>query len=299
MSYSSGINQRILNQTLFNNYSAQDEPITQTNLSLISNLKYVQNWGLSILNNYLTILNPIFTGILSGSTININNSLSVPNITNNTNFLINPTINNTQMEENIIGEIKISFNKTPPPNYILCDGSTVSISQYQKLYNLIGNIYGASTATSFTLPNFNSYFPIGANGNITSLSKTVPASNYNGGNLSTFSNFAGSSSPIPPIIKNIYQHDHNITDPTHAHIMPFANSFDVQMEIGQPPYAGPFPTLYTSSQFPNPYQTDEAITNIIINNTGDNIENIDLISSLNGVNVCPPFVAVYYFINYN
>jgi hypothetical protein len=299
MSYNSGINQKILNQTFYNNISIDYIEINEINLDLISNLEYVQNWGMNILNNYLTINNPTFYGVLSGDTININNNLSVSTITSNTNFLNEPTINNNQIETNIIGEIMISLNKTPPQNYILCNGDFVPISQYQKLYNVIGNIYGYSNGINFTLPNFISKFPIGSNSSISSLGKTVPASNFNGGNISTSSNFGGSSSSIPPILSILSTHNHDIIDPTHAHLMPFSNSFNVQMEIGQPPYAGAFSTLYLSSDFPNPYNTNNSDTNIIINNIGDNIEELDTISNLNGVNVSNGFISVYYFICYN
>jgi len=299
MSYHSGLNNRIFNQILFDNYSTQDEPITQTNLSLMANLKYVQDWGMNILNNFLTVHNPTFTGTMTGSTLNLNNSSSIQSVSSDTNFLNIPTINNIQIEKNIIGEIQISFNNIAPPNYVLCDGSVVSISQYQKLYNIIGNIYGASTATTFTLPDFSSRFPIGANGSITSLSRTVPASNFNGGNFSTSSNFGGASSPIAPVIYKIPQHNHTITDPTHAHIQPYAESNNVDIEIGQPPYAGPFSTLYLSSNFPNPYNTYDALTNIVINETGENIQSIDLVSGLSGVNLTPPYLSVFYFICYN
>jgi hypothetical protein len=48
MSYHSGINQQVLQQEFFNNTIATDQPITQNNLSLIANLKYVQNWVVAL-----------------------------------------------------------------------------------------------------------------------------------------------------------------------------------------------------------------------------------------------------------
>jgi microcystin-dependent protein len=296
MSYNSGINQRVLSQILSNNYTAENQPITQTNLNVIANLQYVQNWASNILSNYLTILNPNFSGILtssSGGNINLTGTLATPTITSNTNFLITPTINNLPVDINAIGELQISLSPIPPPNFILCDGSVVSISQYQRLYNTIGNIYGPSTATTFTLPNLTSKYPIGANGNITSLNITVPASDFNGGPLATSANFAGESNPLSPMLTKIPTHTHTITDNGHEHSVPFSVQ-NACMIVYEPPLG--IPTLYITSGYENPYDTTTNTTNIIINTTGDQIQSIDPSSGLNGVNVSPPFVAVYFYI---
>lgn len=298
MSYHSGINQRLLPQTLFNNYTAEDQPITQTNLNLIANLQYVQNWASNILSNYLTILNPNFSGQLtssSGGDINLTGYLATPTITSNTNFLITPTVNNIPMDINAVGELQMSLSPTPPPNFILCDGSVVSISQYQQLYSTIGNIYGPSTSTTFTLPNLTSKIPIGANGNITSLNITVPASNFNGGQMSTSSNFGGSTTATPPMLTKIPPHTHTLVDAGHNHSVPFSVQ-SADMVIFEPPYG--ISTLYITSGYENPYDTASSTTGIIINGDGDDIQIVDPKSGLNGVNLSPPYVAVFYYICY-
>ena len=89
MAYNTGINQRVREQEFFTNTIAQDQTLTQTNLSLIANLRYVQTYLSNIVRNYLPVLNPNFQGTLTSSTggsINLtgNSSLYVPTITGNT-----------------------------------------------------------------------------------------------------------------------------------------------------------------------------------------------------------------------
>lgn len=40
-----------------------------------------------------------------------------------------------------------------PTGYLLCDGTEIRVSDYQNLYNVIGNAYGSSDSTTFCLPN--------------------------------------------------------------------------------------------------------------------------------------------------
>lgn len=50
-----------------------------------------------------------------------------------------------------------------PDKYLLCDGSAVSRSTYQKLFNVIGTLYGSGDgSTTFNLPNMTDRFAQGA-----------------------------------------------------------------------------------------------------------------------------------------
>jgi microcystin-dependent protein len=77
MSYFSGIDQRIRNQTFFNNSNTITQSLTETNLTLLANLEYVQNWVGNIIGNYLTVNNPTFTGTLS----TVSGNVSLPTLT--------------------------------------------------------------------------------------------------------------------------------------------------------------------------------------------------------------------------
>jgi microcystin-dependent protein len=297
MAYNSGINQRVRNQSFFNNTINEDYSVEETNLNLISNLKYVQDYITNYINSvdgYLTILNPNFSGTMTSTTQgNINvSSLSVPTITSPSNFLINPTISNNKVEYNIVGEIAMLLTNTPPPNFILCNGSSLTINSYPKLFQLIGFSYGGSIETGmYNLPNFQSTFPIGANGQI----NNVPASNFATGNnadgaLNTYSTTYNLASPVLDVIPI---HNHFISDPGHFH----------DMNAQQPNYLAaveeplPLPCL----KFNNPLSQIFALLNetgVKILGSGLGIEQIDNASNLAGVNISMPYVSTFYFICY-
>jgi hypothetical protein len=297
MSYNSGINQRVRQEQFFNNTINDDYTIQETNLSLIANLKYVQDYITNYINSvdgYLTILNPNFQGTMTSTTqgnININ-SLSVPTITSPTNFLINPTINNNKVEYNIVGEITMLLTNTPPPNFILCNGSSLTINSYPKLFQLIGFSYGGSIETGmYNLPNFQSTIPIGANGQI----NNVPASNFATGNNTegAFNTFSTTYNLDSPVIDIIPIHGHSVSDPGHFHYM---NAEDTPfLAVVEEPI--PLPCL----KFHNPLSEIYALLNqtgIQILDNGVDIQQVDLNSNLSGVNISPPYVSIFYFICY-
>jgi microcystin-dependent protein len=63
----------------------------------------------------------------------------------------------------ITGEVKAFAGATPPEGWLLCDGSTVSRSQYPELFAAIGTIHGQGNgATTFHLPDYRGRFLRGA-----------------------------------------------------------------------------------------------------------------------------------------
>ena len=52
-----------------------------------------------------------------------------------------------------IGQVAYFGFDWPPQNWALCNGQTLSISNYQALYALIGNKYGGDGRQTFALPN--------------------------------------------------------------------------------------------------------------------------------------------------
>ena len=304
MSYNTGINQLVKTQEFFNNTTAEDQSISQTNLSLIANLRYVQNWVASSITGYLPINNPNFTGTLtssSGGNINLtmpSSSLSVPTITSNTNFTGQPTIQASGIKYAIgvrqVGEIKMVVTQTAPTHYLLCQGQSVSVSSYQSLFNVIGYSYGGSGA-NFTIPNLMSRFPIGGN-----RYTTVPVSNFVTGNNSvgavniptTYCNFAGASATsTPPVVSILPQHTHNTIDPGHQHATGLDTNFGAFIGIPTEDYVAP-----NGGQG---FLTNTATTGISILPSGDNITTVnDPVSNLPGINLCPPYLAVNFVIAY-
>jgi microcystin-dependent protein len=85
---------------------------------------------------------------------------------------------------------------TPPANWMLCNGASLSTSTYAALFAIIGYAFGGS-GTSFNLPNLTQRFPVGAG---------VNPIGQSGGALS-----------YPIGIGNLPSHSHSITDVAHNH----------------------------------------------------------------------------------
>ena len=75
-------------------------------------------------------------------------------------------INEMKKESCPIGTIIMFAGKNPPENWLYCDGSEISRTEYQSLYKIIGDIYGSGDGKStFNLPNFSDLFPQGKSKN--------------------------------------------------------------------------------------------------------------------------------------
>lgn len=65
--------------------------------------------------------------------------------------------------ETVAGIIQMYGGSTAPDGYLLCDGSAVSRTVYQSLFEAIGTTYGAGDgSTTFNLPDLQGRVPIGA-----------------------------------------------------------------------------------------------------------------------------------------
>lgn len=76
------------------------------------------------------------------------------------------------MAEPYLGEIRMFGGNFAPVGWALCDGRTLSISDNDALYALIGSTYGGDGVTTFALPDLrgraplhqSSAYPLGARG---------------------------------------------------------------------------------------------------------------------------------------
>ena len=64
------------------------------------------------------------------------------------------------MSDPYIGEIRMFGGNFAPSGWLLCDGRSLSISQYDTLYNLIGTTYGGDGVNTFNLPDLRGRAPI-------------------------------------------------------------------------------------------------------------------------------------------
>ena len=60
-----------------------------------------------------------------------------------------------------IGTVLSFAGQTPPNGYLLCDGGSYAVADYQDLYDVIGNIYGGDS-TNFNVPNLVNKFVQGS-----------------------------------------------------------------------------------------------------------------------------------------
>jgi len=59
-----------------------------------------------------------------------------------------------------LGEIRIFSFGFAPSGWALCNGQTLSISQYAALFSILGTTYGGNGTTTFSLPNLQGCLPL-------------------------------------------------------------------------------------------------------------------------------------------
>jgi hypothetical protein len=64
---------------------------------------------------------------------------------------------------NEIGAVIYFAAIKPPTNWLACDGSLYQINLYQPLYNVIGNLYGGVSGSTFAVPDLRGQFIRGLN----------------------------------------------------------------------------------------------------------------------------------------
>jgi microcystin-dependent protein len=65
------------------------------------------------------------------------------------------------MSDWYVGEIRIlAYSRGAPSGWQLCDGSLLSISEYEVLYQLLGTTYGGDGQTSFGVPDLRGRVPV-------------------------------------------------------------------------------------------------------------------------------------------
>src|SRR4051812_17720286 len=64
------------------------------------------------------------------------------------------------MSDPYIGEIRMFGGTFAPVGWALCDGSLLSINQYDTLFNLIGTTYGGDGQMNFAVPDLRSRVPM-------------------------------------------------------------------------------------------------------------------------------------------
>ncbi len=64
------------------------------------------------------------------------------------------------MSSPYVGEIRIFAGNFAPYGWMFCDGSLLSIPEYETLFNLIGTTYGGDGQSTFALPDLRGRLPL-------------------------------------------------------------------------------------------------------------------------------------------
>jgi microcystin-dependent protein len=64
------------------------------------------------------------------------------------------------MSSPYVGEIRLFAFARIPVGWFACDGSLISIAQYEVLYNLLGTVYGGDGISTFGVPDLRGRLPV-------------------------------------------------------------------------------------------------------------------------------------------
>jgi microcystin-dependent protein len=64
------------------------------------------------------------------------------------------------MSQPYVGEIRLFGGNFAPQGWAFCDGSTLAISEFEVLFNLIGTTYGGDGQSTFNLPDLRGRLPV-------------------------------------------------------------------------------------------------------------------------------------------
>jgi microcystin-dependent protein len=204
----------------------------------------------------------------SGDNFTVGGNLAVTGTSTFTGIPSGPTAsagtNTTQLattafvltNSNPTGVINMWGTATAPTGWLLCAGAAVSRSTYAALFAVIGTTFGVGDgSTTFNLPNYTNRMPYG-----TTLAAT-----------------GGSADAI------VVSHTHTatVTDPGHAHGIPYGNNSGSANSIPQTPYV-------SSTVISYPNDTNTATTGISVANstTGASGTNANL----------PPYLGINFII---
>lgn len=212
-----------------------------------------------------------------------------------------------------IGSGALWFSNTPPANWLICNGASLSTTgTYAALFAVIGYAFGGSGA-NFNLPNPLNRFLLGA-------SSTVALAATGGESAHTLvtAEIPAHAHPITDVAHNhtLGQTPHQHPDGTHAHSAtatqtPHSHTIPGSAGFGVGPSAPPSPimnegTTATSSAQPaiavsvaaSGANIGAALANIGINASGTNLSTTQNAGGGGAHNNMPPFLGVNFIIRY-
>jgi microcystin-dependent protein len=263
MAYTSAINQRNLENTLYN----VTVELAPTNTQAIASEAYV-NSEVSSLQDSIDVYTEALTYLTDEYTT----------LYNQYQFL-------QAISTNIIGSVIFLAQDTAPANYLPCDGLSYDVDTYINLFVVIQYRYGGG-GSQFNVPNFESQFPVGAN-QPSNVSSNLSYGNGYAGAFNTYNVYGGI---FLPVIQAMPPHQHDIAGFTHKHSVTNPDTIPFGTDYG--------PLLKQSTSGQPGYSTGVSQTGVTLQQSGVAIQQTDPNSNLAGVNVTPSFVALNAYICY-
>ncbi|MFN7099509.1 MAG: phage tail protein [Flavobacterium sp.] len=131
--------------------------------------------------------------------------------------------------EGTVGEIRIFGGNFAPLYWSFCNGSTLSISENQALYSLIGTTYGGDGELTFKVPDLRSRIPVGTGqgpglpqmilGQVGGSETAVMSSNQ----MPAHSHFGTGSISIPA-----YSQSDSVGSPTNAELAGLTGAYSTE-----------------------------------------------------------------------
>ena len=117
-----------------------------------------------------------------------------------------------------VGDVKLAVYDTVPANFLVCNGASLLISDYQDLYDVIGGTYGKPDSTHFKLPDFRDRVPEGFNstsepfgsyqtGKVPNITGTFIAVTNTRGTSGAFTYTAGGGATVEPEGNQFHHND--------------------------------------------------------------------------------------------
>jgi len=158
-----------------------------------------------------------------------------------------------------IGAILPYAGISPPPGFLLCDGSEVQRAQYPDLYNIISDFYNGAVpllgANTFRLPDLRGRFALGRDNMDNNLSVPLPAGGFTdagGGKAGRVPDAAadslagsGGASRRTLTLANLPEHSHNLQTPNGTQFSAVRND----PALSPPASTGPGGTAAGQAQY--------------------------------------------------
>src|SRR5438067_13529086 len=126
------------------------------------------------------------------------------------------------MAQPYVGEIRMFAGNFPPNGWLFCDGSTLPISEFETLFQLIGTTYGGDGQSTFNIPDLRGRVP-------------VHQGTGSSGTTYTMGEMAGVETVTLPT-QQTPQHNHALTATQNAGTQPNPDGNNLYNTQGPQPY---------------------------------------------------------------